>query len=642
MFVFVTALVLSFLVFGNGIFGDFVFDDVSVVQNRGDLKDISNLPNLFVSPYHHLTKIGLYRPFTMASYAINHYINSLVFGEQGRVSSFKLAAGFHIVNIVIHALNSFLVFWLINYLFKNKFLSLSTFLLFLTHPIHTEAVTSIVGRAELLAFFWSLVTVYLFIKRDTLLSSIAFLFAMFSKEVALMVLPIIFYVDLMWRQENPSRTKQNVPVLHGIDWPLIKNRLFSTTKRMLFFVLPFGVYSLLRYKALGIYFLGDVTTTIVENPLKFLPFSERILTAFKVLYLYLEKLIWPIHLSADYSYNAIPSVSNFWELTWFIGAGFFILLIGLLLYRKTNKTELAFGSLVFLAPYLMISNLVKPVGTIMGERLMYFPSLGFVLLLASLLERLFSSFRGRTLDPRTSDPRFQGSTLNLKKGRTLIVVALAVILSFYSVRTAYRNKDWRDARTLFLATVKESPNSLISRMALAAVHIKDDEWEEAKRELNIARNIYEENSRVQNLLGIIADHEGDFKLAEEKYKKSLELNPDAVNADINLAELYLKEDRLEEAGASFKKVIDFYPVTEYVIRYAYIQIATHDPDGAIDTISKYLSNDLNHPDLSALTGTAYFVKGDYKQALFFLRKARELGNKASEIEEMIKIAEQES
>src|SRR3989344_7248510 len=156
--VFVVAVTFSFAVFGNGIFNDFTFDDVSVAQNRGDLKDPSNFFNLFVSPYHHLEKIGLFRPFTMASYAINHYINDAILPAS--VSSFQQAAGFRVVNIIIHALNSFLVFWLVRHLFppkadpsladKNKFLSYATFLLFLTHPIHVEAVTSIVGRAELL------------------------------------------------------------------------------------------------------------------------------------------------------------------------------------------------------------------------------------------------------------------------------------------------------------------------------------------------------------------------------------------------------------------------------------------------------------------------------------------------------------
>ena len=161
MLILVLAIILSFTVFGNSIFNDFTFDDVSVVQNRGDLKDPSNFLNLFVSPYHHLTKIGLFRPFTMASYAINHYINDAILPASA--SSFQQAAGFRVVNIIIHALNSFLVFWLVNYLFKNRFLSYATFLLFLTHPIHTEAVTSIVGRAELLAFFWSLVAIYFFL-----------------------------------------------------------------------------------------------------------------------------------------------------------------------------------------------------------------------------------------------------------------------------------------------------------------------------------------------------------------------------------------------------------------------------------------------------------------------------------------------
>jgi tetratricopeptide (TPR) repeat protein len=130
------------------------------------------------------------------------------------------------------------------------------------------------------------------------------------------------------------------------------------------------------------------------------------------------------------------------------------------------------------------------------------------------------------------------------------------------------------------------------------------------------------------------------KLAEEKYIRSLELNPDAVNAEINLAELYAKQGRLEEAGAMFKKVRDFYPVTEYVVRYAYIQIALNNTEEAISAVGYYLGDDLDHPDISALAGTAYFVKGDYKMALFFLKRAVELGNTTPEIKEMIKISEE--
>src|SRR3990167_3057187 len=103
IFVLALAVVLSFVIFGNGISGDFVFDDVTVVQNRPDVKDAGNFFNLFVSPYHQNTpKSGLYRPLTMATYATNHYVNSLFSPS----TSSGQAAGFHIVNIIIHALNS--------------------------------------------------------------------------------------------------------------------------------------------------------------------------------------------------------------------------------------------------------------------------------------------------------------------------------------------------------------------------------------------------------------------------------------------------------------------------------------------------------------------------------------------------------
>src|SRR3989338_9045632 len=93
--VFLLSILLSFGLFGNGIGGDFVFDDASVVENRGDLKDPSGFFDLFVSPYHQNNpKSGLYRPLTMASYALNHYISGS-------------PAGFHAVNIAIHAVNSF-------------------------------------------------------------------------------------------------------------------------------------------------------------------------------------------------------------------------------------------------------------------------------------------------------------------------------------------------------------------------------------------------------------------------------------------------------------------------------------------------------------------------------------------------------
>ena len=585
--VFVLTIILSFLVFGNGISGEFVFDDVTVVQNRGDLTNPSNFFNLFISPYHqNAPKSGLFRPFTMATYSLNHNILG------------SSPAGFHVVNILIHALNSFLVFWLVIWFLKSRPVAYVSSLLFLLHPIHTEAVTSIVGRAELLAFFWSLTTIYFFSKSNKILSAVAFLFALMSKEVALMVLPVVFYIDIFFLNKNWRRA-------------ITSN---------LFFILPFIFYGFLRYLALGRYFSGGIDTTIVSNVLMSVSVPERIFTALKVLVLYVEKLIWPVHLSADYSYNAIPVVKNlFTSLPSIAGLVLLAGLVTILISQKTRKTGYGFAATVFLFPYLMISNLIIPVGTIMGERLMYFPSLGFSIFSALIIVKF----------------------LNKEKIYKIAGFSLLIfIVVLYGTRTFIRNKDWHDSRTLFNATVKESPNSLITRTALAGVHIRANEWDLAKEQLGIARRIYEDDSHLQNLFGVVADHEGNFVLAEEKFKKSLELNPDATNSSINLARLYLKQGRLQEAGDNFLKAIDFYATAEYIIRYSYVQIALNKPDKALDMINKYFGSSLDNPDISTVVGTAYFVKKDYKQALIYLKNARAFGNDAQEILEMIKIAEQ--
>ncbi|OGM96494.1 MAG: hypothetical protein A3B86_00345 [Candidatus Yanofskybacteria bacterium RIFCSPHIGHO2_02_FULL_38_22b] len=584
--VFVFSIVLSFLVFGNGISGEFVFDDVTVIQNRGDLTNPDNFFSLWVYPYHqNMPKTGLYRPLTMASYALNHFI----FGSS--------PVSFHIVNIILHALNSFLVFLLVKYLLKSGRIAFLSFILFLFHPIHTEAVTSIVGRAELLAFFWSILTIYSSLKGRKILAGIFLLLALASKESALMILPMMFFIEWLW----------------------LGKKFYSTVIKFIYFSIPLAVYSVLRYIALGRYFTGDITTTIIENQLKFVGWPVRVFTATKVFFMYLEKLLWPINLSADYSYNTIKVVTNLFN-SWQSITGLMVLfiLIMALVLPRTRKSILALGVVIFLFPYLIISNLIFPIGTIMGERLMYFPSLGFAIISSFWLAKLIEK---------------------IGVVRKLGYLVLIGLICFYGVRTFIRNKDWQSHRTLFTAALAESPDGLITSNALAGIHMRSNEWDKAKEQLEISKGIYEDNALLQNLLGIVADHDGNYILAEEKFKRSLELNPDMIVSDINLAELYLKQSRFEEAGRHFLKVINFYATTEQVLRYAYIQITIGKPDEALAIIDKYFGSKPLGVDAVTVVGTAYFVKRDYEKALIFLKKARELGNKAPEIEEMIRISE---
>ena len=185
-----------------------------------------------------------------------------------------------------------------------------------------------------------------------------------SKETAIAFLPIFLFLDFFWHKKTAK----------------------SVFKSLLFLVPSLGVYALLRYVALGQYFLKNDATPIY-NPIKFAPFLSGIWTSFKVFYLYIQKSLYPISLSADYSFNQIPLVGNFLSsIETMLGI---VVLIGLLFLLFRSKNLLVkLGIVIFIASYFVVSNWVFKTGTIMAERLMYMPSLGLAMLAAVIMQNL--------------------------------------------------------------------------------------------------------------------------------------------------------------------------------------------------------------------------------------------------------------
>src|SRR3989344_4888458 len=248
----VLAIVLSFALFGNGIVGDFVFDDTIVIVGNPLIGDPSKFIEIFTTPYFaYQPRPGLYRPLTIAS----HSLNAFVFGQS--------PISFHIVNILLHALASFLVFVFIYRL--------------------SDRITASLG-----SLIFMLGASLLSIKKRYIFESLLFFMGLLSKETAIAFLPIFLFLDFFWHKKTAK----------------------SVFKSLLFLVPSLGVYALLRYVALGQYFLKNDATPIY-NPIKFAPFLSGIWTSFKVFYLYIQKSLYPISLSADYSFNQIPLVGNF-------------------------------------------------------------------------------------------------------------------------------------------------------------------------------------------------------------------------------------------------------------------------------------------------------------------------------------------
>ncbi len=570
-------LLLTCVIYTNTLRGEYVFDDAVVIEKRPELAQVSLFPKLLISPYHQNTpQSGLYRPLTMMSFSLNR-----IFFGAGTFS-------FHFVNMLLAGLNAFLVFLLIEMLTKNRRAAFLSGLLFLFHPIHTEAVSSIVGRAELLMLLWGIVALMLWYRKRTILASIAFLLALLSKETALAFIPIFFVIA--WRLDGL------------VFWKAIKKSIF---------VVPVAIYFGLRFFVLKSYVLGSVVQ-YVENPLRLSSLAVRVSTAFKVTFLYLQKLLIPRHLSADYSFQAIALLSRpNWQAIF--GIGFLVVLIFLLFWKKT-PSWCRVATAFFLFPYLLISNIFMTIGTTMAERLMYVPSVGFVIVLGFGLDAL----------------------ARLKKGAVICGIVVAPLLFWYGLATIGRNRDWRSNQTLFESAVKIVPNSVLVHSSLAAIALEDMRWDDARRELAIAQSIYPKYAHTLNLLGVLALHDVDQKKAEEYFKLALTISPYHINAYRNLAQVYYSQKKYDLAGDNLLSVIRLNPNESIIKDFSYIRIETGNPQESIDIVEKYIGKEPSQPEFNFILGIAYFRLRNSAQAVYYLQRAKKAGYDDSMLDVMLK------
>jgi len=177
--VFLGSLAISFLLYGNGIKGNFVYDD-QFFAGRSELRSAGHLANLWLEPYEPSRSYnGVYRPLAIFSFSLNF----VLLGSS--------PVSFHTINIILNAVSVFLLFILVLKLFDNINLALFSALFYGFLPIHTEAVAFIKSRDELLATIFILLAWLLFIKsteksinwKGIFGSSVLFLLSLLSKEI---------------------------------------------------------------------------------------------------------------------------------------------------------------------------------------------------------------------------------------------------------------------------------------------------------------------------------------------------------------------------------------------------------------------------------------------------------------------------
>lgn len=492
------AVVIAFA-YGNSLFNGFTMDDDLYILRNPQVTGHSL--RLILQPH---ASSNVFRPVTFATFALNW----LVSGDK--------PFGYHLLNLVLHFAVVVLLLALLRELLEGMesrdSVCFAAALLFAVHPIHTEAVSSIVGRSELLAAGFLLAAWILHLRDRSVLALLSFALALLSKESAVGLLLLVLAGDYAKGRFKP--------------WI----RYAGLTGVTL-------VYVGALWKIQGGHF-GAANVSVLDNPLILLPAHLRILNALRIAWKYVGLLFFPAKLSCDYSYNQISLYSDARHLLLPMLAAVAVTASWFWAIAKRSVAYLIAGCIYFVG-FAATSNVLTPTGTIMGERLVYFPSAGFCLLAALAWSWLAS---------------------RKKSVAYAILAAMAIALA---VRTVIRNRDWHDNATLYAAAAEAVPKSAKMRSFRGSVYLGRNQFELARTEFRTALSIYPDYPPAIEALGLLEMRTGNSSAALELMQKALERS-DRKDIDydyraVNLAALQIQIGKLDDALALLNRQIQGSP-----------------------------------------------------------------------------------
>lgn len=403
------AAVLPYLhTLGHG----FAYDDGVEVVDNAFIRSEQGLGRILSSPVWAGAGHGssAYRPLTTVTYALNHAVGGLA------------PSGYHLVNLLLHALVSILVLALALDLGLPLAAATLAGLLFAVHPVHVEAVANVAGRKELLVTAFALGAVLLHgrgLRRGglaLLAAPLATCLAAFSKETGVMTVGLIAARDLLVGRGEVRAAPRRAATLYA-------GHLAAAV-----------AYLAARWAVLGS--MGMPGTPFLENPIADAPALQRVATAIALLGKGLQLLVAPATLSPDYSYAAFPPVAPPVDLRLALGLASVAAVAALAAWPGERRPARLAAVAIYGMGVFPGSNLLVPIGTIFGERLLYLPSVGFALGIAALAAGWLDGRRAAVARP---------------------IAGLA--LAMLALRGAWYARVWADDATLFAAGARIQPAS---------------------------------------------------------------------------------------------------------------------------------------------------------------------------------------
>jgi len=597
--------VFGFLLYAGTIGYEYTLDDFAAINSNNHVqKGIAGIGDIIQSSYwsgYNAANHTLYRPVPL-----------ILFALEWQFFPNNPAAG-HFMNVLLYALTGVLLFRLLNRLFNHRvLLSFAAALLFLAHPVHTEVVANIKSCDEILCLLFCVLSLSLFLdfldngKTGMLARSAgAFFLALLSKENAITWLAIMPLAAVVFR---------------NIAW-----------KKAITQTIPFaGVAVLYLLILTGIQHgvLVSKPEALTNNILADAPgFLTRLATALFVLGKYVWLLFFPLHLSVDYSYAAIKLMS-FADSRVLLSVGVILALAvgGIFLLRKKNVA--GFWILYFFITISLVSNVLFVIGTVMADRLLYMPSLGLAVMVAWLLDTLFS---------KKESTAAATELLPSIRSNPMAVGLCAAVLVLYSAKTLARNPVWSNNLALFTAGMSDEPgngyvhylysNELIKRVTSPDPSGKalrpDSVYPIALSNYLKAVAIDSTNAGFNNEVAATYRKMKKTEEALKFYDQALKYNPRLPQAYNGKGVLYFERKEYREALKYFGESARLNPNdATTLLNLGSCYLVLNDNVNAITWLGKSLQYKPNDPVALKYLGYAYENTGDKKTAEEYFARAK--------------------
>uniref|UniRef100_A0A672IIM1 dolichyl-phosphate-mannose--protein mannosyltransferase n=1 Tax=Salarias fasciatus TaxID=181472 RepID=A0A672IIM1_SALFA len=553
---------LCALCYGNSVHGELVHDDVWAIVNNPDVRAGSGLRSIFSNDFWGKRMADnsshkSYRPLCILTFKLN----VLLGGFQPLY--------FHLVNVCLHAaVTCLLMLTCERCVFRSRRLAFVAALLFTVHPVHTEAVSGIVGRADVLACLLFLLTFLSYISAGagvpepptspptapptasagSLLAALVLgTCAMLVKETGVTVFGVCVLYDALVLSSY-LRQSPRPPSGPGATLEPRWSHAGATLEP--------------RWSHAG------ATLEPRWSPSRMLTYS--FLLSFNA-----WLLLAPVVLCYDWQVGSIPLVESLGDARNAATLLLAAVMLALSVRCRQDSRELLVGLLFLVFPFIPASNLFFRVGFVVAERVLYMPSMGYCVLVAHGLGRL-CSLLGRW-------------------GTAVLSVSLLLLLLLFSWKTVQQNHVWLSREALFRSGIQTLPHNAKVHYNYANFLKDSGRHQEAILHYTAALRLYPRHASAMNNLGTLTR---SVEEAERYYRKALETNPQHNRALFNLGNLLKSQGKEKEAEALLKDSIHFGP--HFADAYSSLASLYAEQKRLAEANEVYLKGIENCPDSSDL------------------------------------------